>query len=255
MAKTGLLILTQPLHVTKKRVPLYLKEMNRFIDKSLYIHIQPTCITAPVDFTKFQLLTMPFTSEIRKLVKEFYISSADICSKLDVRVLLGHFKNDTRTVLPYKLLNPLEIVFVDSCTKVDENFIKAPFQGSLRQCFNQSSDVIKFFDSIPELIEKNQKLDFKEKYMGPISEKSTEPVTKCTKNSNEELKETVQMSDSIDSGQEKVVQTYNHVVLGGTFDRLHTGHKLLLTEGCLLSTNVLTVGVTDKEMNASKFEL
>ena len=48
---------------------------------------------------------------------------------------------------------------------------------------------------------------------------------------------------------DKAVETYDNVVLGGTFDRLHVGHKILLNEGCLLCDRTLTVGVTDGEMN------
>lgn len=43
-------------------------------------------------------------------------------------------------------------------------------------------------------------------------------------------------------------KTYKHVVLGGTFDRLHTGHKMLLTEAILRSTQKVTVGVTETNM-------
>lgn len=38
------------------------------------------------------------------------------------------------------------------------------------------------------------------------------------------------------------------VVLGGTFDRLHQGHKLLLTEAVLRSTKRVVIGVTDETM-------
>lgn len=45
---------------------------------------------------------------------------------------------------------------------------------------------------------------------------------------------------------------YKTVVLGGTFDRIHTGHKILLTEAVLRATNRLVVGVTDESMTNSK---
>lgn len=45
---------------------------------------------------------------------------------------------------------------------------------------------------------------------------------------------------------------YNNVVLGGTFDRLHVGHKILLSEAALRAQNRLVVGVTDVNMIACK---
>ncbi|XP_053673226.1 bifunctional coenzyme A synthase [Anopheles nili] len=51
---------------------------------------------------------------------------------------------------------------------------------------------------------------------------------------------------------EKDTQTYPNVVLGGTFDRLHAGHKVLLTQAVLLATERVVVGVTDGAMIKSK---
>lgn len=45
---------------------------------------------------------------------------------------------------------------------------------------------------------------------------------------------------------------YNNVVLGGTFDGLHNGHKILLTNALLHCQNSLTVGVTDDNMIKKK---
>lgn len=46
---------------------------------------------------------------------------------------------------------------------------------------------------------------------------------------------------------------YNSVVLGGTFDRLHVGHKILLSEAALRAHKRLVVGVTDVNMITSKW--
>lgn len=44
------------------------------------------------------------------------------------------------------------------------------------------------------------------------------------------------------------IKTYKNVILGGTFDRLHNGHKILLSEAVLRCTEKLTIGVTDTNM-------
>lgn len=50
---------------------------------------------------------------------------------------------------------------------------------------------------------------------------------------------------------------YKKVVLGGTFDRLHNGHKVLLSKAALLASESITCGVTHNDMIIKKtlFEL
>lgn len=45
---------------------------------------------------------------------------------------------------------------------------------------------------------------------------------------------------------------YKHTVLGGTFDRLHLAHKLLLSEAALRASKKVTVGVTEENMLLNK---
>ncbi|CAD6191009.1 unnamed protein product [Caenorhabditis auriculariae] len=45
---------------------------------------------------------------------------------------------------------------------------------------------------------------------------------------------------------------YKKVVLGGTFDRLHNGHKVLLSKAAMLASESITCGVTDKTMILKK---
>ncbi|XP_055625507.1 bifunctional coenzyme A synthase [Toxorhynchites rutilus septentrionalis] len=52
--------------------------------------------------------------------------------------------------------------------------------------------------------------------------------------------------------EDLLISTFPNVVLGGTFDRLHAGHKVLLTQAVLLAEERLVVGVTDENMIKSK---
>lgn len=54
------------------------------------------------------------------------------------------------------------------------------------------------------------------------------------------------------SGPMAPLECYDHVVLGGTFDHMHTGHRLLLTESLLLSRKRLVVGVANGPLLESK---
>lgn len=48
------------------------------------------------------------------------------------------------------------------------------------------------------------------------------------------------------------LQTYRRVVLGGTFDRLHAGHRLLLAIAAISARDEVVVGITDAAMLTTK---
>ncbi|XP_038044930.1 phosphopantetheine adenylyltransferase-like [Patiria miniata] len=44
------------------------------------------------------------------------------------------------------------------------------------------------------------------------------------------------------------VKSYRSIVLGGTIDGIHAGHKILLSESAMRAEEKITVGVTDISM-------
>ncbi|EGG19172.1 putative pantetheine-phosphate adenylyltransferase [Cavenderia fasciculata] len=61
--------------------------------------------------------------------------------------------------------------------------------------------------------------------------------------------DTVQMESS---DRESWKPIFKGVVLGGTFDRIHPGHKILLTMAALLCSEYMEVGITDNSILKSK---
>ncbi|XP_037813258.1 bifunctional coenzyme A synthase [Lucilia sericata] len=51
---------------------------------------------------------------------------------------------------------------------------------------------------------------------------------------------------------EDKIKMYNNVVLGGTFDRIHLGHKIFLTQAVIRACCRLVVGVTTSQLTKSK---
>lgn len=50
----------------------------------------------------------------------------------------------------------------------------------------------------------------------------------------------------------EIIPRFENVVIGGTFDHLHAGHKILLQASACCSTNSLTIGLTgDKYISRS----
>lgn len=66
-------------------------------------------------------------------------------------------------------------------------------------------------------------------------------------------------SESEESSKETEVenvaypQLFRKVALGGTFDRMHVAHKILISEAVLRCREELIIGVTDDEMIKSEF--
>ncbi|OWF44110.1 bifunctional coenzyme A synthase-like isoform X2 [Mizuhopecten yessoensis] len=222
MFRTGLLILTRPLPVLGDSISPLLTEVAKIVGATLYVHIQPNTTR---DNKVFTISQTPYTQELRTFITQLYICSASVCNHLNVNILLGHISNK-------------------SCFPWDVNYRIKP-----------NCDVILFDDdhwlgkdnttrtSLLENISKKFQPDCRFK---PAIEVVN--VDQC----HNESAGLLSQSNGPSGGPSSLISSFNNTVLGGTFDHIHTGHKILLGEGCLLADKRLTVGVTDGDMNNKK---
>ncbi|ELU10151.1 hypothetical protein CAPTEDRAFT_149109 [Capitella teleta] len=199
MSPNGLLILTQPLRLLGRNIDALIQSASSHVRNVLYVHLAPGA-----HFTKSipsppQLVP---STDISKAVLQIYGGSANLCSDLDVRVLLGNFHSPPHVALAQTLSKPLHVVLCDG--KADATFLTK----YAAKYFNASNFEVKILDG-----------EFED--------------------------EEVVASD-------EAIETYKHVCLGGTFDRIHTGHKILLSEACVRCQDAITIGVTDGPMIESK---
>lgn len=213
MFESGLLILTRPIPVLRKNIQHILSQAAKVISNTLYVHIQPTQALKPDSNPEPVFTSLQFVPPNKGLQK-----------------LMTDIYSSSAAV----------------CGNIDIYVLQGNITnvGNEKLCYNLRSklDVI-LMDNQEQL---NTNEQFLSKFVQSTFQASTDNIKfQCLCDIN-----SVGMEDlpSESSG----IQTYRRVVLGGTFDRLHLGHKILLGEGCLFAEENLTVGVTTGEMNLSK---
>lgn len=65
----------------------------------------------------------------------------------------------------------------------------------------------------------------------------------------------MEFGKDLDQDSREIKKPYKSVVLGGTFDRLHNGHKVLLSASALAASERVVCGVTYGEQTKSKASL
>lgn len=212
MFHTGLLILTSSPRILTTNVSAYLKAAKNFVNKTLYIKLEPN--QHHLWPVQQPVFTPSELSQLRKLIPDIYFKAAGVCAHLDIRVLQTCFKDPARK----------------------ENHLKPSFDVVLTDGSHARTDL--------------------ELYVGHQFNKSCSNFHRldCKLTVNETNEDNFNGFSHGSNGVQNssTFQTFDSVCLGGTFDRLHLGHKVLLSEAVLHATGKLVVGVTDGDMLKGK---
>ncbi|XP_069490531.1 bifunctional coenzyme A synthase isoform X1 [Ambystoma mexicanum] len=217
--RSGVLVLTSPLSALSQRIAPILSSASRIVEDTLYVHLQPgLCFTSGAQPRSAYINA---THEVCSLIRKVY-SDADIHSHLDVRVLLTNIRNQNVNQHPLSsvqnLSHPPEVVLTDFQTSDGGQYnpVKQQLERYATSCYSCKPNLMSVL-LYPE-------------YGLP---------DECT-----DMEETDDSSGELDS--------YSDVVVGGTFDRLHNAHKILLSVCCLLAECRLLIGVSDRDLLKNK---
>ncbi|CAN7996856.1 unnamed protein product [Ixodes hexagonus] len=217
MFQTGLLILTSSPRLLTSNVSAYLKAAKSIVNKTLYIKLEPNRHRLwPIQqpvFTPHEL------SQLRKLIPDIYFKAAGVCAHLDVRVLQGCFKD--AALRETHLKSPFDVVLTDG------SHASSDLEQYVGHQFGKTCSNFQHLGAKLNLLDKGEEVDG---FMNGFSHGSN--------------------GLSADAAS---FQIYESVCLGGTFDRLHLGHKVLLSEAVLHASGKVVVGVTDGDMLKGKW--
>lgn len=194
-----------------------LSAVKKYVSNTLYIQLYtgPTGPNAIAsESSKFVSVMKPLSSNCKYAV-DIYSASLRLCDQLDVILIVGNLRDASKWhTIPVAVKQPVDVLLFDKGISNDET-------TKLMNHYN-TKNVIEF--SSNDLDETNVDAGISG--------------------------QTHQANDS-DNNNEAIEG--DAVILGGTFDRLHIGHKLMLTEAVLRAHKSVYVGVTDESLVRSEF--
>ncbi|XP_074079958.1 bifunctional coenzyme A synthase isoform X2 [Macrotis lagotis] len=231
--RSGLLVLTSPLAALTPRLAPILTSAARLVEQTLYVHLQPgLSLGGPAQPRSSHVQA---TVEVIDLIDGLY-AGADAYGHLDIRVLLTNIRTKNPTPLPslgsvQNLAHPPEVVLTDFQTLDGGQYnpVKQQLERYATSCYS----------CCPQLVSVLLYPDY-------------DPGDSSTGPSEVPSSSALWSASPMPSSPKHPLQGYNHVAVGGTFDRLHNAHKLLLTVACLLAQKRLLVGVADKDLLENK---
>uniref|UniRef100_V9KJY8 Bifunctional coenzyme A synthase n=1 Tax=Callorhinchus milii TaxID=7868 RepID=V9KJY8_CALMI len=217
--RTGILVLTSPLPLVALRVAPVLASAAQIVKEVLYVHFHPglrLSDSCPLP----KPLNIPASYEVSQLITNLYTIGSDVWDHLDIRILLSNIKSSSSIQQSISsvqnLSQPPEVVLTDY--KMSDINQSHQIQKRLAEyacgCFTCRPNLTAMF--LP-------------------------PKADCT--GKQEIADTM---------LSKQMPGYSDVVVGGTFDKLHAAHRILLSASCLLAEQRLLIGVADGELLNNK---
>lgn len=229
--RSGLLVLTTPLASLAPRLAPILTSAARLVNETLYVHLQPgMSLEGPA-----QPLSTPVqaTFEVLDFISYFY-AGANVHPHLDIRILLTNIRTKSAFLPPLassvqNLAHPPEVVLTDFQTLDGSQYnpVKQQLQRYATSCYSCCPTLTSVL-------------------LYPDYESGELPVEVS-------LPSTIRPSSPVARSPKQPVRGYHRGAVGGTFDRLHNAHKVLLSVSCILAQEQLVVGVADKDLLKSEW--
>uniref|UniRef100_A0A2K5RJ33 Bifunctional coenzyme A synthase n=1 Tax=Cebus imitator TaxID=2715852 RepID=A0A2K5RJ33_CEBIM len=208
--RSGLLVLTTPLASLAPRLAPILTSAAGLVNDTLYVHLQPgMSLEGPA---QPQSTPVQATFEVLDFITHLY-AGADVHRHLDVRILLTNIRTKS-TFLPLlptsvqNLSHPPEVVLTDFQTldgsqynPVKEQLVR--YATSCYSCCPRLASVLLYPDY-------------------GTGEVPVEPL-------DVPLPSTIRPASPVARSPKQPVRGYYRGAVGGTFDRLHNAHKVLLS--------------------------
>ncbi|MBN3294466.1 COASY synthase, partial [Polypterus senegalus] len=216
MFRTGILVLTSPLHTLPLRIAPVLTSAAQFVEQTLYVHLHPGLNLSSI--LPARPVFVPPSHNLSSLITKLYSRAADVCAHLDVRVLLTNVRNQGLSTNPFPTAQMLshtpDVVLTDF--SVSDSSQVSLVQSCLEKyamCCYACKPHLQSVLLAPEV---------------EIIGEEKEPQ------------------------KTELLETYSDVVVGGTFDRLHGAHRTLLTVSCLMTEKRFLIGLSDSALLKNK---
>lgn len=223
MFSTGILVLTSPLNTLPLRIAPVLSSAAQLVERTLYVHLHPGLNLGKEG--QARPVFIPPVVDLSKLITRLYNNAADICGHLDVRVLLSNVCSHSAVVPNGPFPTPQPLSHSPEVVLTDFPVLDAGQSHQVTQCLQRYTGCCYVCSpTLSSVLLHPQLIKLQEEQEG-----------------TKEPEETVEP-----------LKTYNDVVVGGTFDRLHGAHKTLLNISCLLANRRFLIGVCDQAMLKKK---